>query len=377
MKSIIVNQWQPLSEGRIEFAHILHHDRHPEGLDFYRVRFLAKESYHPPTDCGALASVVAGELSLQTNQGPQLKMVAGTHAYLPPGSAASFRGQPGTQLIVVLAPKADRARGERLLLRDDRFLAACALEDQPLRWILTPQYLSRRVFLHHDKTLVSPSGDPLSWFHTTMFDVEGLPSNEEGVPVFKMSYNFRTEPNVCYEVTGEAALRVARHPYSQSEQSWGPWQPIDSATTYHLNESAALAQWHQDARGNRPRRNKHEVRIVAGHVSLMCMHDPAPTGAEKHATGEYSEYGDLSKTLGTPAYQEYLQTIEALDQMVDTLSMAKARGEELSEDSPAHQLYRDGLAAQKAMESEMDERLVAEERGRENILRRWMLVERA
>jgi hypothetical protein len=44
-----------------------------------------------------------------------------------------------------------------------------------LRWVITPQYLSRRIFLHHDPTLLSKSGHPVSWFHTTMFDVAGLP----------------------------------------------------------------------------------------------------------------------------------------------------------------------------------------------------------
>src|SRR5204863_9462523 len=100
----------------------------------------------------------------------------------------------------------DQARGERLLLRDEKFIAACATRSQTLRWTLTPQYLSRRIFLHHAPILLSKSGHPVSWFHTTMFDVAGLPPNQDGEPVFKMSYNSRTEFNVCYDVEGEARV---------------------------------------------------------------------------------------------------------------------------------------------------------------------------
>src|SRR5262249_18756391 len=133
---------------------------------------------------------------------------------------------------------ASQARGRNLLLRDETFLAACAAGSQSLRWVLTPQYLSRRVFLHHDPILLSKSGNPVSWFHTTMFDVIGLPNNDEGEPVFKMSYNSRTEFNVIYDVEGEARVRFARHPYRSAGQVWEPWQPIDGDTTYHLNEAA-------------------------------------------------------------------------------------------------------------------------------------------
>ncbi len=373
MKQVIANEWRRSSHDKVEYAHILHHDLHPEGLDFFRVRFLESSDYRPPSDFGILASVVKGELELGCKESGSLRMVAGTHAYLPPGSTPNFRGQAGTELILVLAPTPALARGQKLLLRNDQFLAACALPDQPLRWILTPQYLSRRVFLHHDKTLVSRSGNPVSWFHTTRFDVDGLPWNGEGVPVFKMSYNFRTEPNVCYEARGEATIRLALHPYSDGGQSWGPYQVIDGERTYHLSESAAESEWREEAGGRRPFRNKHEVRIVGGHVSLMCMHDPAPTGAESHAAGEYSEYGDLSKILKTPEYQRFLEGLAPLDSMVDVLSVATARSDDDMESLPEWNQYQTGLATQRAMELAMEKELVREGHGRERILREWML----
>lgn len=374
MGKVIVNEWQEGTASGVAFAQILHHDLHPEGLDFYRVRFAAKGQYVPTTDMGILATVLRGQLSLQCEQAEGLQMVAGSHAYLPPSSGGVFCGEAGAELVLALAPSAKQARGNALLVRDDQFLAACAREGQPLRWILTPQYLSRRVFLHHDKTLCSKTGDPVSWFHTTMFDVDGLPANDSGDPVFKMSYNYRTEPNVCYEVEGQAAVRMAKHPYGKSEQLWGPWQAIDGETTYHLDEPASQSEWATRAGGARPRRNKHEIRILKGHVSLMCMHDPSPTGAERHAAGEYSEYGDLSHTLGTAEHKTYLAHIEPLDHMVDTLSTAKAMGDSSVEALPEWDQYVAGLAAQRKMEAELEKRLLSEGNGREQILRAWMLA---
>jgi hypothetical protein len=373
MERVFVNEWQAGACSGVEIAQILHHDHHPEGLDFYRVRFAEAAQYTPDKDVGTLATVLRGQLSLQCGQAERLRMVAGTHAYLPPGSKAVFHGEAGTELVLVLAPSAARARGEELLIRDDQFLAACAQTKLPLRWILTPQYLSRRVFLHHDRTLCSRNGNPVSWFHTTMFDVDGLPANDDGEPVFKMSYNYRTEPNVCYEVEGRASVRMARHPYHPGEQRWGPWQAIDGQTTYHLNEDASASEWTVGKGAPRPRRNKHEIRILKGHVSLMCMHDPAPTGAEHHAAGEYSEYGDLSQVLGTAEYKAHLQNLRPLDHMVDVLSTAKARGDASIETLPEWEQYLAGLAAQRDMEAELEKRLRSEGKGREQILRAWML----
>lgn len=373
MQRVIVNEWRQIGDSEIESAQILRHDAHPEGLNFSRVRFQGKGLFTPPLDSGTLASVLAGEAVLACADAGELRMAAGTHVYLPPGSRASFRAYAGAELALVQSPSAARARGDALVLRDDQFLAACAQPGLALRWILTPQYLSRRVFLHHDRTLTSRTGDPLSWFHTTMFDVEGLPENDEGLPAFKMSYNYRTEPNICYDVAGKATVRMAKHPYSKQGQEWGPWQVIDDQTTYHLGEAATEAEWHQGPSGRKPRRNKHEIRIVEGHVSLMCMHDPAPTGAERHAAGEYSEYGDLALTLGTPDYKEYLEQLQSLDQMVDALSMAKARGDEKIDELPQWADYQAGLAAQRGIESELEQGLVAAGHGREAILRAWML----
>ncbi len=372
MEKRIENQWRAEQGGAFEVASILQHEVHPEGLDLTRVRFLRKSLFTPARDHGALLSVLRGSVQLRSESLPALQLRAGTHLYMPAGFAAQMEGEPGTELALALSPKASRARGKLPLLRDEQFLAGCAVPGQALRWILTPQYLSRRVFLHHDRTLLSKSGDPVSWFHTTMFDVTGLPSNDEGKPVFKMSYNYRTEPNVCYQVEGRAGVRMALHPYSEEDQKWGPWHALDGETTYHLNEDSTQAQWLELATGREPRRNKHEVFVEGGFVSLMCIFDPAPTGVELHKSGAYSSYGDLGETLGTPRYAQYLRTLEPYEEMVQVLSLAKACGDD-PRGKAEWKLFEEGRKAQREIEAALRAELVASGQGRERHIDPWML----
>jgi hypothetical protein len=256
-----------------------------------------------------------------------------------------------------------------LIVRDEQFLSACAVGAQSLRWILTPQYLSRRIFLHHDRALTSKSGHPVSWFHTTMFDVSGLPVNEDGNPVFKMSYNSRTEFNVIYDVVGEARVRLARHPYDA--RKWDEWLKLDGESTYHLNEAAGCAEEERFVENGEERtlRNRHEVHIDGGHVSLFCAFDPAPTGIERHRPGEYSDYEPISRILGTPEYRLHQQEIGKFDEMVDHLSMAKAKGDlDRHRDTPIYQRFVEGRAAQGAIESALAKTLAS----RAKAIQRWM-----
>lgn len=302
---------------------------------------------------------------------------AGVHLYLPPGLESVLDAEPGTELLIVSAGVASQARGKHLLLRDETFLAACASGTQSLRWALTPQYLSRRIFLHHDPVLLSKSGNPVSWFRTTMFDVAGLPKNQDGEPVFKMSYNSRTECNVCYGVKGTARVRMAQHPYEETKQLWGPWFTLDGDSTYHLNEAAGSPEEErridEAARTTKFLRNKHEVRIVDGHVTLFCLFDPAPTGVENHRPGEYTDYEPLSQVLGTRAYETHRREIAKYDEMVDRLSLAKAMGAlDKFHGTPVWELYRGGREAQAMIEAELAKRIAAEGNGREYVLAPWM-----
>ena len=288
MAKIIRNAWRRATGDAFERAHILGTEGSPQGLDIDRVRFVDAGSLSLGTT-GVVLSVLAGEAELRGPAGSwpagPWQLTPGRSAYLPAGAGWALEAVAGAELVVVTSPRVEQARGRDLLIRDERFLAACAAEGQALRWTLTPQYLSRRIFLHHDRALSSRSGDPVSWFHTTMFDVAGLPPNDEGRPVFKMSYNSRTEINVCHDVSGDAAVRFALHPYGD-RQAWGPWEAIDGHTSYHLEEAAGGPDEERlvDASTGTARtlRNKHEVR-GSGHVTLFCLFDPAPTGVSGSA----------------------------------------------------------------------------------------------
>lgn len=363
-RKLIHNRW--LRRGGVERAQILANASAPEGLDAARVRFVEADTHHGSGDEGHIISVIAGEVRLEVGW-QRLRLGAGVHVYLPPGPFWQIIGTPGAELVQVSAPSADRCRGSALIVRDEQFLAACAA-DEALRWILTPQYLSRRIFLHHDRTLLAASGAPVSWFHTTMFDVAGLPLNDDGEPVFKMSYDHRTEFNICYDVVGDARVRMAEHPYRDVDQRWGPWHRLDGDTTYHVDERKGGPQ--EEHVGALPLRNRHEVHApIGGHATLFCLFDPAPTGVEAHQPGAYSSYGPLDAVLGTDRYAAYLAAVTPLDLMVDALSLAKARGElQGMQDSLHWRRYTDGLAAQAAVEAEV---LRGASADRQAVLRRW------
>lgn len=376
---LVKNEWRYESGKPYANAKILSHDIHPEGLDVDRIRFFEAGSLVPNSNVGHIISVLqgSGQLYLAGNNKQPLHLVAGVHLYLPPGLESVLDADSGTELLRVSCISASQARGKQLLLRDEMFLAACATAPQSLRWILTPQYLSRRIFLHHDPILLSKSGNPVSWFRTTMFDVAGLPKNEDGESVFKMSYNSRTEFNVCYDVKGTARVRMAQHPYKGTKQLWSQWFPLDGDSTYHLNEAAGGAEeecrFDEVTQTQQFLRNKHEVYIHNGHVTLFCLFDPASTGIERHRPGEYSDYEPLSQVLGTKLYESYKREIVRYDEMADRLSLAKAMGKlSTFQGTSIWKLYLQGRDAQVCIETELAKTLTMEGNQRERILADWM-----
>jgi hypothetical protein len=379
MEKIVRNEWVRDPGSPFARALILGHETHPEGLDVDRIRFFEPGILTLDARVGHILSVLRGRgrLRVSPNGGRGLRVGAGVHLYLPPGLQCLIEAEPGTELLRASGASGSQARGTKLLLRDETFLAACATPSHSLRWILTSQYLSRRVFLHHDAVLASKSGNPVSWFRTTMFDVAGLPENEEGQPVFKMSYNSRTEFNVCYDVEGAARVRMALHPYRDARQAWGPWHVLDGDSTYHLNEAAGGPEEERRA-GDATEppqflRNKHEVHIVGGYVTLFCLFDPAPTGVERHRPGAYSDYEPLSQVLGTDAYEAHRREIARYDRMVEELSLAKARDAlEEVRGTEAWDLYLKGREAQATIEGELARGLAAEGGGRDLVVQRWM-----
>jgi hypothetical protein len=378
MEKLIKNDWRRESGAPFASAKILSHEIHPEGLDVDRIHFFEAGSLTPKSSVGHVISVLrgSGRLYLADDNKQPFCLGAGVHLYLPPGLECVLDAEPGTELLRVSSASAEQTRGRKLLLRDETFLAACASGSQSLRWVLTPQYLSRRIFLHHDPILLSKSGQPVSWFRTTMFDVAGLPRNEDGEPVFKMSYNSRTEFNVCYDVKGTARVRMAQHPYEAAKQLWGPWFPLDGDSTYHLNEAAGSPEEEcridEVTQTSQFLRNKHEVYIIVGYVTLFCLFDPAPTGVEHHRPGEYSDYQPLSQVLGTKPYETHRREIARYDEMLDRLSLAKALGElDTLQGTPIWELYLQGREAQAIVEAELVKTLAAEGNGRAQVLARW------
>lgn len=379
MQKLVKNNWQREQGMPYARARILRHDIHPEGLNVDGIRFFESGRFEPLSAVAHIVSILRGEgrLNVGGGAGQSLRVGEGIHLFLPPGLESVLDAEPGTELLHVSGASSSQARGKKFLLRDETFLSACASGTHSLRWILTPQYLSRRVFLHHDPILLSKSGNPVAWFRTTMFDVAGLPENEEGEPVFKMSYNSRTEANFCFDVEGLARVRMALHPYRGKNQVWGPWHQLDGESTYHLNEAAGGPEEEcipdETTRNPQFLRNKHEVHIIDGHVTLCCLFDPAPTGVERHRPGEYSDYESLSQVLGTEAYETHQREIARYDEMVDRLSFAKAAGTlESLKGTPLWELYLQGRERQVAIERELASSLVAAGNGREKIITRWM-----
>ena len=356
---IIKQAWRP--DGPVDIAPVLAGGTEPEGFHVERRRYRDAATLAPTSEARVVSFLRGGAAATDPSLG-SLALRAGSHVFMPGSHALSLLVEPGSELIVLTTNQAagSRARGERLLVRNERFLSACATDSQMLRWILTPQYVSRRIFLHHDLTLVSRSGDPVSWFRTTMFDVEGLPHNEDGQSVFKMSYNSRTEFNVLYDVRGEGRVRFAEHPYADQGQAWGPWTQLDNEMTYHLCEPRELCT----------PRNKHEVTAHDGHVSLFCLFDPAPTGVERHQPGAYSDYEAYDVVSKREEFASHQATIGPFDKMVDALSVAEAQGKDWRVDAAFtehREVFDYGLRAQIALE----EKLCDANPGRRSILEAW------
>jgi hypothetical protein len=376
MQKLIKTTWCLESGKPYQRARILHHKAHPEGLDLDRIRFLEKGLLPLNPRVGHTVSVIHGSayLKLRGTGWEELHLGAGVHLYLPAGQRLELEGEPGTELLRVSSPCPEQSRGNRLLVRDEIFLAACATESQCLRWSFTPHYLSRRIFLHHDQTLLSKAGTPVSWFRTTIFDTAGLTGTEEGKPVFRISYNSRTELNVCYEVKGEARVRMARHPYLEDRQQWGPWLELDNESAYHLDEvNEEECHIDQATESLLFFRNKHELQITGGYLGVFSLFDPAPTGIENASTGNCRDEAPLAHILGTRTHENHLRELARFDEMVDQLSLAKARGNLAPlKETPIWDLYLKGCKAQAKLERTVVRPLFDEGNGRERLLADWM-----
>jgi hypothetical protein len=120
-------------------------------------------------------------------------------------------------------------------------------------------------------------------------------------------------------------------------------------------------------------RNKHEVYIRDGYVTLFCLFDPSPIGIERHRPGEYSDYEPMSQVLGSKSCEDYQREITKYDEMIDQLSMAKAMGRlDSFHGSPLWELYIHGRDVQIAIESKLMNTCAKNDARRACILSEWI-----
>lgn len=336
-----------------------------EGLDSRRLEIKADRTYFFDNQLGHVATIIKGQSYFSCKSHEKLKLEAFTSFFIPVGESASIKSTSGNLQILLVSAPSSQTVGKRFLLKNHKFVNACTNTQQSMRHILTEQYLSRRIFLRHDETLLSKSGDPISWHHTTMFDTKSLPLNEEKITVFRMSYNTKTEINICFDVPILSKVRFAVHPYSTSSQEWTKWEEIDSNTCYNLNESPDEMEMIKSEDGTiRGYRNKHEVHIPEnGYVTLMCLFNPATTGIEKHVTGKFSDYG---KGIDDMNILPFLSELSKYDQMVEELSIKQSLGEDI-EKVGSYKVYQEGIKNQIAIEEE----LLSSIAERKNIVEMW------
>src|SRR5262249_42282707 len=126
MKKLIRNEWVRPQGRPYARAQILNRDSAPEGLDVARLRFVEAGVLSLGDATAHIVSLVRGrgELTQKGSQVP-LSLRAGVHLYVPPGHPCQLRAEAGSEIIEVTAPSA-QAKGTKLLVRDEAFVAACA-----------------------------------------------------------------------------------------------------------------------------------------------------------------------------------------------------------------------------------------------------------
>ena len=368
MAKVFRLDWARSIDGAFDVARVLRHELHSEGLDIARGRCSAPVATALDPTQGHILTMLHGRGTLVADE-TRLLVAPGVHVFVPSGFRTSLTLAPGAEWIQVSAPSAS-VRGRRLIVRDEAFLAATPTRDSFLRWVLTPQYLSRRIFLHDDETLLSRAGRPISWFHTTMFDVEGLPPNVEGKPVFRMGYESRTEVNACYDLSGSASVRFFEKAADRGAPAWTSWRPLDRESVYLLDEPLPDRP---SGAGSPVTRNRHEV-AVSGHVSLHSLFDPAPIGFEQHTPGEYSDYPVVAAPESDRACQAFRAHLRGYDPVTDALSLEVASGRaDALQTTEAWMRYERARENQRLRENEVLNWIAKTGIGRQQTLRPWML----
>lgn len=385
-QKVIKHKAKSSDQPGVKISQILDGRVHSEGHDVARVECEKGKNvvFTPDSSEGHVISFTEGQGRLEidgkayrvgSRQNGLANQEGEIHCYIPKGKKVKITSDGANPLkfeqMSSNKEAGSDAPGKKFIIRDEKFLKELSgsytddkkQEQTVSRWVVTPQYTSRRVFLDHDSTLTAKdTKDPVSMWHTSMNDTTTLPNeaiNEDGIKVFRMSYNNGTEFNIIQNVTGQPAtedtpkaeVRFALHPYADENkmkkggdtpasmddvqtQKWSDWMPLTGQETYYLNEPAGSEETVTEGGVEKNLRNRHEVRIDPGCiVFLHCSFNPAPTGNEKHAVGLYSGYQKPEVSKAHPAYPAYIEALKNLDTKIDEASEEALRIPSVAQDS--------------------------------------------
>lgn len=290
-----------------------------EGLSLARYRWNKSRSIEV-ANYGCIISVFKGSgfihLVDSNGQKGQLFLSTFVHAYIPPCNVRFQGVENGTEIACLSAPTTALAQGKELIIRNEEIMANKFSKSGMSRWTKVELYTSRRLFLHHDKTLISKNGHPISWNRTSF-------STDTDI-LLKLSYNNHTEFNMIYDLDGDVRVRTAMHPYPR--EIWSEWHMLDGSCCYYLDETEPMAEQQLDIFGRAANlRNKHELHFSKGHCSLFCMFDPGLAGTETHDTGSFSAYDKFSDIQNSEKYRQFLDDVLKTDAIADTESLRKAQ----------------------------------------------------
>lgn len=313
--------WEADEGAYVEKWSILDASTSCEGLGLARYRWNKPRSIDV-ADYGCIISVFKGcgfiHLVDSNGQKGQLFLSTFVHAYVPPCNVRFQGVEAGTEIVCLSAPTTALAQGTELIIRNEELMKIEMASLPTSRWSKMATYTSRRLFLHHDKTLLSRNGHPVSWQRTS--------SSGSGT-LSKMSYNHHTEVNLVYEVQGDVRVRTAMHPYARD--IWSEWHLLDGNCCYYLDETKPMAEQGVDAFGRRTeQRNKHELDFEHGNFSLFCMFDPGLGGTEAHVdTAGFSSYECFSEVRDSHKYQQFIDDVMKADAIADVKSLRRAQEE--------------------------------------------------
>lgn len=310
-----------LGDGAVQKSIVVDPPASCEGFFVTRYRWIQSRSIELCNN-GCIVSVIKGSGFLHliddAQQKGQLFLHTNVHVYVPPCNTRFQGVEPGTEIVCIASPTPALAIGKVLILRDESVMREQAYHSNHNRFIQTSNYSTCQVFLHHDQTLVSRNGNPISWSHTTFTYTNSM---------FHISHNYHTMLNIVGEVQGDVQVRMSIHPYAS--ESWSDWTSLDNETCYYLDETEPMAE-HEGVDNSGLAicfRNKHDISVTNGSFTIFGLCDPGLTGIEKLSQSAYSSYPRLETVIKAPQYEMFLRAVQKSDELDDSNSLRRAQEE--------------------------------------------------